>query len=99
MACALVLAPRGASREDPDAAASAAPAGRPHIPANAALALISAALAAALFLLVLLLIEGWRLSPIAAAAAVTVMPPVRSPRRPSPRECRRRARGPASGRS
>ena len=48
--------------------------GRPHLAANAALALVSAALAAALFLVVLLLIEGWRLSPIAAAAAVTVMP-------------------------
>jgi predicted MFS family arabinose efflux permease len=47
---------------------------RPHIAANAALALISAALAAALFLVVLLLIEGWRLTPIAAAAAVTALP-------------------------
>jgi hypothetical protein len=46
----------------------------PHIAANIALGLVSAALAAALFLLVLLLIEGWRLTPIAAAAAVTVMP-------------------------
>lgn len=46
----------------------------PHLAANAALALVSAALAAALFLLVLLLIEGWRLTPIAAAAAVTVLP-------------------------
>ncbi len=50
------------------------PAGRPHLAANAALGLVSAALAAALFLVVLLLIEGWRLSPLAAAAAVTVMP-------------------------
>jgi predicted MFS family arabinose efflux permease len=49
-------------------------AGRPHLAANLALGLVSAALAAALFLVVLLLIEGWRLSPIAAAAAVTVMP-------------------------
>ena len=47
---------------------------RPHLAANVALALVSAALAAALFLVVLLLIEGWRLTPIAAAAAVTVMP-------------------------
>ena len=36
--------------------------GRPHLLANLALALVSAAIAAALFLLVLLLIEGWRLS-------------------------------------
>jgi MFS family permease len=48
--------------------------GRPHLAANAALALIAAALVAALFLIVLLLIEGWRLTPIAAAAAVSVMP-------------------------
>jgi MFS family permease len=51
-----------------------APPGRPHLAANLALGLISAALAAALFLVVLLLIEGWRLSPAVAAAAVTVMP-------------------------
>ena len=48
--------------------------GRPHLLANLALALVSAAIAAALFLLVLLLIEGWRLTPIAAALVVTVMP-------------------------
>jgi MFS family permease len=48
--------------------------GRPHLLANLALALVSAAIAAALFLLVLLLIEGWRMSPIAAALVVTVMP-------------------------
>jgi MFS family permease len=48
--------------------------GRPHLLANLALAMISAAIAAALFLLVLLLIEGWRLSPIGAAIVVTAMP-------------------------
>jgi MFS family permease len=48
--------------------------GRPHLLANVALALVSAAIAAALFLLVLLLIEGWRLSPIGAAVVVSVMP-------------------------
>ena len=53
---------------------ASSPGGRPNLAANAALGLISAALAAALFLLVLLLIEGWRLSPIGAAAAVTVIP-------------------------
>ena len=41
---------------------------------NLALGLVSAALAAALFLIVLLLIEGWRQSPIVAALAVSVMP-------------------------
>jgi MFS family permease len=70
LACAVVLAP-AARRDTPR---TAEPGGRPHLAANAALALISAALAAALFLVVLLLIEGWRLSPIGAAAAVTVMP-------------------------
>jgi MFS family permease len=48
--------------------------GRPHLLANLALALISAAIAGALFLLVLLLIEGWRLTPIGAAIVVSVMP-------------------------
>lgn len=48
--------------------------GRPHLWANVALAMVSAAIAAALFLLVLLLIEGWRLSPIGAAIVVSVMP-------------------------
>jgi MFS family permease len=48
--------------------------GRPHLLANLALAMVSAAIAAALFLLVLLLIEGWRLSPIGAAIVVSVMP-------------------------
>ncbi len=48
--------------------------GRPHLLANLALAMVSAAIAGALFLLVLLLIEGWRLSPIGAAIVVSVMP-------------------------
>ena len=74
-ACAVVLgaAARVGSRAGP-MRDRAMVAGKPHLAANAALALISAALAAALFLIVLLLIEGWRLTPIAAAAAVTVMP-------------------------
>ncbi len=63
----------GVVRGRPASPASPAP-GRPHLAANVALGLISAALAAALFLLVLLLIEGWRLTPIAAAATVTVLP-------------------------
>ncbi len=50
------------------------PAGRPHLAANIALAMVSAAIAGALFLLVLLLIEGWRLTPIGAAIVVSVMP-------------------------
>lgn len=50
------------------------PAGRPRLAANLALGLISAALTAALFLLVLLLINGWGLPPLAAALTVTAMP-------------------------
>lgn len=47
---------------------------RPHVAANIALGLLSAALTAALFLLVLLLVEGWRRSPALAAVTVTVIP-------------------------
>jgi hypothetical protein len=47
---------------------------RPHLGANAALLLVSGALVAALFLLVILLINGWRLEPLEAGAVVTVMP-------------------------
>ena len=39
-----------------------------------ALSLVSAALVGVLFLLVLLLVTGWSVSPLAAAAAVTVLP-------------------------
>jgi len=65
---ALALIPRGG--------AITAPAGgeRPAVAANAALALVSAALTAALFLIVLLLINGWGHSPLAAAVIVSVMP-------------------------
>jgi MFS family permease len=50
------------------------PAERPHLGANAALLLISGALVAALFLLVILLINGWRLEPLEAGLVVTIMP-------------------------
>jgi MFS family permease len=52
----------------------AAPAGRPHLTANAALLLLSGGLVAALFLIVLLLVEGWGMEPAAAGVVVTVMP-------------------------
>jgi len=77
MAAVLLAALLGAARREARPRAIEAeirPSGRPHLPANAALALVSAALAAALFLVVLLLIEGWRMSPIAAAATVSVVP-------------------------
>ena len=47
---------------------------RPDVLANLALALLSAALTAALFLLVLLLVDGWDRSPAVAAVAVTAVP-------------------------
>jgi predicted MFS family arabinose efflux permease len=47
---------------------------RPHVLANLALALLSAALSAALFLLVLLLVDGWDRSPAVAAVTVTAVP-------------------------
>ncbi len=47
---------------------------RPAVAPNLALALLSAALTAALFLLVLLLVEGWRRSPATAALTVSVVP-------------------------
>ncbi len=47
---------------------------RPHVLANLALALLSAALTAALFLLVLLLVDGWDHSPAVAAVTVTAVP-------------------------
>jgi hypothetical protein len=47
---------------------------RPAIAPNTALLLLSAALTAALFLVVLLLVEGWGRSPVIAALAVSVVP-------------------------
>jgi len=47
---------------------------RPAVRPNITLALLSAALTAALFLLVLLLVEGWRHSPATAAVTVSVVP-------------------------
>ena len=51
-----------------------APPGRPHLSANAALLLLSGGLVAALFLIVLLLVEGWGMEPAAAGLVVTAMP-------------------------
>jgi MFS family permease len=47
---------------------------RPRVLANSALALLSAALTAALFLLVLLLVDGWRRSPALVAIVVSALP-------------------------
>ena len=59
----LALAGAGAAAAPGDATPGQAPAGRPHIAANVALGLLSAALTAALFLVVLLLINGWGHTP------------------------------------
>lgn len=48
--------------------------GRPHLSANAALLFLSGGLVAALFLLVLLLVSGWGMSPATAGLVVTVLP-------------------------
>jgi Major Facilitator Superfamily len=69
VAVVLLLALRGL-----EARAAATPAGRPSIAANAALLFVAGGLVAALFLVVLLLVEGWRMSPAAAGVVVTVMP-------------------------
>lgn len=69
VALALLLAVRGVvARPVPT------PAGRPSITANAALLLVAGGLVAALFLVVLLLVDGWGMSPAAAGIVVTVMP-------------------------
>ena len=52
----------------------ATPAGRPAVAANAALLFVAGGLVAALFLVVLLLVDGWGMSPAAAGLVVTVMP-------------------------
>ncbi|HJR94715.1 MAG TPA: MFS transporter [Gaiellaceae bacterium] len=50
------------------------PAGRPSITANSALLLVAGGLVAALFLVVLLLVDGWGMSPAAAGVVVTAIP-------------------------
>ncbi len=53
---------------------AAVDAGRPHLAANLALLFASAALSAALFLLVILLVNGWNLDPATAGIVVTLIP-------------------------
>jgi MFS family permease len=76
LALVCLLAVRGAPRAIPAAAAPATgrAASPPDVRHLLALACLGAGLTAALFLLVLLLIAGWRVSPIAAALTVTIMP-------------------------
>jgi MFS family permease len=70
VALACLVAIRGAAAPLAEPATST----RPDVRHLVALAFVGAGLTAALFLLVLLLIAGWRLSPIAAALTVSVMP-------------------------
>ncbi len=65
---------------------------RPAIRPNVTLALLSAALTAALFLLVLLLVEGWQRSPATAAVTVSVVPVAALAARPLARLLRPPAR-------
>jgi MFS family permease len=69
LAIVLLLALRGLEAER-----LPAPAGRPSLSVNAALLLVAGGLVAALFLVVLLLVDGWGMSPAAAGVVVTVMP-------------------------
>lgn len=77
LACLLAIG-RGVPALDAAAAAAAAaapPRTRAYdVPSLAALFFLGAGLTAALFLLVLLLISGWRESPLVAALTVSVMP-------------------------
>jgi MFS family permease len=54
--------------------AAPSPLERPRLPPNLALLLLSGGLVAALFLVVLLLVDGWGMSPATAGLVVTVMP-------------------------
>jgi MFS family permease len=69
IALALLFALRGI-----EARSISVPAGRPSVTANIALLFVAGGLVAALFLVVLLLVDGWGMSPAAAGVVVTVMP-------------------------
>ena len=70
---------------------------RPAVRPNLTLALLSAALTAALFLLVLLLVDGWRHSPATAALTVSVVPVAALAARPLARLLRPSGRGRGRG--
>lgn len=67
LAVPAALAMRGSHAQVPDRH-------RPAVAPNITLALLSAALTAVLFLLVLLLVDGWHRSPATAAVTVSVVP-------------------------
>ncbi len=72
LGAAAVLACRGTTEPRPVRATARGE--RRSWAAGLALALVSAALTAVLFLLVLLLVAGWGVTPLSAAATVTVLP-------------------------
>ena len=74
VALATLLALRGVPRAREEVAELPVGGDRPALAPLVALSLASAALSAALFLLVIMLIEGWRHSPGEAALTFTVMP-------------------------
>ena len=69
LALALLVAVRGVTGRS-----VRTPAGRPSLTANSALLLVAGGLVAALFLVVLLLVDGWGMSPAAAGVVVTAIP-------------------------
>jgi MFS family permease len=71
---AIALAAVWRRAEVPPPPAPSAPPGRSRIVANAGLALVSGALVGALFLAVVLAIDGWGHAPLAAALIVSLLP-------------------------
>jgi predicted MFS family arabinose efflux permease len=74
LAVILVLAVRPGRGDELPAKANRRPSALDPLTANAGLTLLSAGLIAALFLVVLVLIDVWQLTPIGAAAVVTTIP-------------------------
>jgi MFS family permease len=69
LALALLFAVRGVTGRP-----TRTQAGRPSLTANSALLLVAGGLVAALFLVVLLLVDGWGMTPAAAGIVVTAIP-------------------------
>jgi Major Facilitator Superfamily len=69
-----VSAPAGVSGNGAPPASLLPRRGSTELGSAAALALVSAALSGVLFLLVLLLVSGWSISPLGAAVTVTILP-------------------------
>jgi hypothetical protein len=74
LAAVAVVRPSGVAEAPAEDLEGAAPRHRLELGPTVALALVSAALSAVLFLLVLLLVSGWSIAPLEAALAVTILP-------------------------